>query len=319
MNRVIIESPFAGDVERNIKYARECVLDSLLRGEAPIASHLLYTQEGILNDEIFEQRKLGINAGLAWKEVADKHVFYIDYGYSPGMLYAKEYATSNQIKTEERVIKKKTKIMMVNSKMDELKCEIDNIQSLVSDIQISIENEEDTSELLNKLKEQSTSFAAKTLMLGKADEIKIGVGDDEKLFSLISECSKIPARELIELRQKRIREHVLARQVHMVMIHVVYKKSLVFAGKIFYNKDHATVLHALKTVNALLETDKMFRSTFAPVFLFGLEVNKKEMMKKLELDKFIKEQENTSKDENNNNAVLDAYCQLDMLSTKEAV
>lgn len=104
MIRVIIESPYAGFVERNIIYARACVRDSLSRGEAPIASHLLYTQTGILNDEIPSERLWGINAGLAWKEVAEKHVFYIDYGYSKGMLYAKEYATTNNIEIEERKI-----------------------------------------------------------------------------------------------------------------------------------------------------------------------------------------------------------------------
>lgn len=33
---------------------------SLKRGEAPIASHLLYTQPGILNDDIPDQRLLSI-------------------------------------------------------------------------------------------------------------------------------------------------------------------------------------------------------------------------------------------------------------------
>lgn len=41
---VIIESPFAGEVEENIKYARQCLRDSILRGEVPFVSHLLYTQ-----------------------------------------------------------------------------------------------------------------------------------------------------------------------------------------------------------------------------------------------------------------------------------
>ena len=104
MIRVILESPYAGDVERNVKYARMAVRDSLSRGEAPIASHLLYTQEGILKDEIPEERQWGIDAGLAWKEVAVKHVFYIDYGYSRGMEYAKQYATKNHIPIEERRI-----------------------------------------------------------------------------------------------------------------------------------------------------------------------------------------------------------------------
>jgi hypothetical protein len=106
MIRVILESPYAGDIERNVAYARDCVRDSLFRGESPIASHLLYTQEGILFDDIPEERKMGIDAGLAWKDVAHKHVFYIDYGYSSGMLYAKKYATENDIQFEERKIYK---------------------------------------------------------------------------------------------------------------------------------------------------------------------------------------------------------------------
>jgi len=94
---VIIESPYAGDIERNIKYARACIKDSLKRGEAPIASHLLYTQEGILNDNIFEERELGIKAGLAWLSVAHKQVFYIDYGFSNGMRKALDYSNKNNL------------------------------------------------------------------------------------------------------------------------------------------------------------------------------------------------------------------------------
>ena len=89
MRRVIIESPYAGDVEVNVKYARECMRDSLSRGEAPIASHLLYTQEGILDDLIPEEREKGINAGLSWLGVCDVQIFYDDLGWSKGMLCAK--------------------------------------------------------------------------------------------------------------------------------------------------------------------------------------------------------------------------------------
>ena len=82
MIRVILESPYAGDIERNIDYARKCLRHSLLLGESPIASHLLYTQIGVLNDDLPNERQIGIDAGLQWKEVAEKHVFYIDYGMS---------------------------------------------------------------------------------------------------------------------------------------------------------------------------------------------------------------------------------------------
>lgn len=85
LRRVILESPYAGAIEENLAYARLCVRDSLLRGEAPIASHLLYTQPGILDDQDPTERMHGIDAGLAWGIVADATVIYIDRGISSGM------------------------------------------------------------------------------------------------------------------------------------------------------------------------------------------------------------------------------------------
>lgn len=82
---VLIESPFAGRVEENTAYAREAMRDCLLRGEAPYASHLLYTQEGVLNDDIPAERETGIEAGLAWGAMAEATVVYVDLGISPGM------------------------------------------------------------------------------------------------------------------------------------------------------------------------------------------------------------------------------------------
>ena len=94
MRKVIIESPFMKNDTRSraqhIDYAKKAVRDSVLRGEAPIASHLLLTREGILNDDVPEERKMGIEAGLAWMEVADASVFYTDCGWSSGMLAALE-------------------------------------------------------------------------------------------------------------------------------------------------------------------------------------------------------------------------------------
>jgi hypothetical protein len=102
MKRVILESPYAGNVEKNVEYARACVKDSLSRGEAPIASHLLYTQEGILDDTVPNQRQLGMDAGLAWLRVADMQVFYIDLGMSGGMLAAERFAKFHSIPIEFR-------------------------------------------------------------------------------------------------------------------------------------------------------------------------------------------------------------------------
>ena len=101
---VIIESPFAGEIEANTAYAKRCVHDCLARGESPIASHLLFTQPGILLDNDPEERRLGIEAGHAWYRVADACVVYTDRGISPGMKAGIERAESHGVKVEHREI-----------------------------------------------------------------------------------------------------------------------------------------------------------------------------------------------------------------------
>ena len=87
MRRVIVESPYAGDVDANVTYARRALRDCLARNEAPIASHLLYTQPGVLDDDVTRERELGIEAGLVWGEQAEATVVYADRGFSRGMRY----------------------------------------------------------------------------------------------------------------------------------------------------------------------------------------------------------------------------------------
>jgi hypothetical protein len=111
---VIIESPYAGDtpeqVDTHERYARAALFDSLTRGEAPIASHLLHTQ--VLDDKNKEHRETGIEAGLAWYRMIDPTalggdvrptcVVYVDCGQSSGMLRAMERARSLGCKIELR-------------------------------------------------------------------------------------------------------------------------------------------------------------------------------------------------------------------------
>ena len=59
--------------------------DCLRRGEAPLASHLLYTQQDVLRDEVEEERAMGIAAGLQWGAICDYVVVYTDLGVSKGM------------------------------------------------------------------------------------------------------------------------------------------------------------------------------------------------------------------------------------------
>ena len=81
--RVIIESPFAGDVERNIAYAKRCMTDSITRGESPIAFHLLLPE--VLRDHQILERDVGIRLSQSWYSAADACVIYKDFGVTPGM------------------------------------------------------------------------------------------------------------------------------------------------------------------------------------------------------------------------------------------
>ena len=102
---VYLESPYAGDVERNIKYARLCMKDSIDRGEYPFASHLLYTQENILDDNDPVERTLGIVAGFAFAKLCSKTVIYADLGISNGMMLGIEDAIKNKRNIEVRYLK----------------------------------------------------------------------------------------------------------------------------------------------------------------------------------------------------------------------
>lgn len=114
MRRVIIESPYAGRSKNpivaffqccaNRRYARRALRDSLGRGEAPLASHLLYTQRGVLNDQDPVERSWGIGAGHVWIEQADAVVFYLDRGISQGMRAGETWALDRHIPVETRYL-----------------------------------------------------------------------------------------------------------------------------------------------------------------------------------------------------------------------
>lgn len=89
MKLVIVESPFMAHAPAitalNLQYARAAMRDCFMRGESPYASHLLFTQPGILDDNNPEERAMGIEAGLLWGKHAKASVVYYDLGLSEGM------------------------------------------------------------------------------------------------------------------------------------------------------------------------------------------------------------------------------------------
>ena len=90
---VVVESPYAGDIEKNMRYVRACMHDCIVNHhESPYASHALLTQEGVLRDEVPDERMLGIHAGFAFRAATKKTVVYTDLGYSRGMNYGIAHA-----------------------------------------------------------------------------------------------------------------------------------------------------------------------------------------------------------------------------------
>lgn len=102
MELIILESPYAGNVEFNVEYAKLCMKDALKRNEAPMVSHLLYTQ--CLDDKDPIERILGIQAGLSFKKVVSKTVVYTDLGISAGMQLGIDDAIKNNREIEYRKI-----------------------------------------------------------------------------------------------------------------------------------------------------------------------------------------------------------------------
>lgn len=59
---VYIASPYAGDVEGNVAFAKAACRLAMEQGDTPVAAHLLYPQ--MLDDAVPEQRELGLRMGL---------------------------------------------------------------------------------------------------------------------------------------------------------------------------------------------------------------------------------------------------------------
>lgn len=106
MTPVVIESSYAGQVERNREYLQRCILHCLANGETPYASHQMLTDA--LSDSDPQQRAEGIRAGLEMSKAiirsGGRVAFFVDYGWSDGMIAAREEYESEGIRYQVRRI-----------------------------------------------------------------------------------------------------------------------------------------------------------------------------------------------------------------------
>ncbi len=86
---------------------------------------------------------------------------------------------------------------------------------------------------------------------------ELSIGNIQKI---ISDFFGIPIEHIIGKTRKR--NIVIARQLGMYFAKTMTDLSLKQIGKQFGNRDHTTVLHSIKTINDLLDSDVLFKDTF---------------------------------------------------------
>lgn len=115
---VILESPYSGQIPRNVAYAQRAMNDARERGEVVIMPHLLWTQHHLAPnhfvcdwDQKYEVKNGGREVSLRQihklRKIADKVIFYMDYGLSSGMKDGFDQCKKEGIPYEERFILEK--------------------------------------------------------------------------------------------------------------------------------------------------------------------------------------------------------------------
>lgn len=90
---ILVETPFAGDILRNVRFAAWCCRAVYeVEDETPIASHLM--APWYLNDNSPGERKAGIEM-FRWAEIREQ-LFFCDLGWSKGMIAAYEEADATR-------------------------------------------------------------------------------------------------------------------------------------------------------------------------------------------------------------------------------
>lgn len=88
---------------------------------------------------------------------------------------------------------------------------------------------------------------------------------DFDLFKEVCEITNQDPIEVIKFNGRRKREYVTIRQITMSLLRMKNKRSLTYAGG-YFGKDHATVIHSMKTVKNLLDTDALYRMQYSYLF-----------------------------------------------------
>jgi len=103
--KVYIVSPYAGDVDANVKNAVTYCRFAINKKKIPVASHLLYPQ--MLNDNIPEEREIGTLYGLSLLAICDE-IWCFGDELSPGM--EKEIKEAKRLKKRIKYFSKEVTV-----------------------------------------------------------------------------------------------------------------------------------------------------------------------------------------------------------------
>jgi hypothetical protein len=111
---VFLESPYSGNIDTNTRYASACAIEcAVVRDELAYASHLQMTQHPRAKNVFVSDyddkwdtltRDQAIKMSQRMRERCDMTVFYVDLGWSKGMIEAREYCVANQLSFDVRKI-----------------------------------------------------------------------------------------------------------------------------------------------------------------------------------------------------------------------
>lgn len=110
---VFVESPYSGDIDRNVRYLLLCTYDCWVRDEFPTHSHGCMTQHPAKRDFFVSDydpawdvytREAAIDGAHALRRACSKTIFYTDLGWSSGMKDGLKYCKENQIPYEIRTL-----------------------------------------------------------------------------------------------------------------------------------------------------------------------------------------------------------------------
>jgi chromosomal replication initiation ATPase DnaA len=119
-----------------------------------------------------------------------------------------------------------------------------------------------------------------------------GYAEFEPLFQLICQVSGVTKKKMLQEKKNRDVKYLIPRQIHIALLHTTHKLSLAKTGELFYDKDHATVLHAIKSVNNFLDTDPDYREKYKSVFQAAYKKNN-DTASKLHINYIIPKNEKT--------------------------